>query len=158
MKKNSHSADLFGANLLEKNSKNLDYSLWGKQCIVLPKWTLFHVLAHCVSFNSQNVLHFYDIHFFYFLKSALVTTISQRKMMSVFEIRDTVRMVSVFPCSTGQIITNWMLSWPFPIWREILKKNTFWVQEEILEFPELLFIDKEARLVLWSAQEIKPGS
>ena len=30
------------------NFKNVDFSLWGKQCIVLPKWTFFRVLAHCV--------------------------------------------------------------------------------------------------------------
>ena len=28
-------------------SKNIDFSLWGKHCIVLPKWTFFHILAHC---------------------------------------------------------------------------------------------------------------
>ena len=33
---------------LEKNSKNVDFRLWGKQCIVLPKGTFFRVLAHCV--------------------------------------------------------------------------------------------------------------
>ena len=32
---------------LEKISKNVDFSLWGKQCIVLPKWASFHRLAHC---------------------------------------------------------------------------------------------------------------
>ena len=38
----------FGDPLLEKVSKNVDFSLWGKHCIVLPKWTFFRVLAHCV--------------------------------------------------------------------------------------------------------------
>ena len=38
----------FGDPLLEKVSKNVDFSLWGKHCIVLPKWTFFHVLANIV--------------------------------------------------------------------------------------------------------------
>ena len=41
----------FGHPILEKISKNVDFSLWSKQCciIVLPKWTFFRVvLAHCV--------------------------------------------------------------------------------------------------------------
>ena len=35
--------------------KNVDFSLWGKRSIVLPKWTFFHVLAHCAAlrFNFQ---------------------------------------------------------------------------------------------------------
>ena len=36
----------FGDSPLEKISKNVDFSLWGKKCIVLPKWTFFLVLAH----------------------------------------------------------------------------------------------------------------
>ena len=32
---------LSGDPLLEKISKNVDFSLWDKQCIVLPKWTFF---------------------------------------------------------------------------------------------------------------------
>ena len=36
-----------GAASLEKISKNVNFSLWGKQCIVLPKWTFFRVLANC---------------------------------------------------------------------------------------------------------------
>ena len=30
-------------------SKNVDFSLGGKQCIVLPKWNFFRVLAHCAA-------------------------------------------------------------------------------------------------------------
>ena len=37
----SHSTGAFGTVLLENFSKNVDFSHWGKQCIVLPKWTLF---------------------------------------------------------------------------------------------------------------------
>ena len=33
---------------LKKFSKNVDFRLQSKQCIVLPKWTFFCVLAHCV--------------------------------------------------------------------------------------------------------------
>ena len=38
----------FGNPPLENISKMLIFSLWGKQCIVLPKWTFSRVLAHCV--------------------------------------------------------------------------------------------------------------
>ena len=37
----------FGGPPLTIFSKNVDFCLWGKQCIVLPKWTFFRVLAHC---------------------------------------------------------------------------------------------------------------
>ena len=37
---------------LEKNSKNIDFSFLGKQCIVLPKWTFFRVLAHCTKLET----------------------------------------------------------------------------------------------------------
>ena len=37
----SHYADPFVTAQFEKISKNVDFSLWGKQCIVLPKWTFF---------------------------------------------------------------------------------------------------------------------
>ena len=38
----------FGNPPLEFFSKNVDFSLWGKQCIVLTKWTFFYICAHCV--------------------------------------------------------------------------------------------------------------
>ena len=39
---------------LEKISKKRWYfSPWGKQCIVLPKWTFFHVLAHCAHCDDE---------------------------------------------------------------------------------------------------------
>ena len=43
----------FGYPLLKKISITLilGFSLWGKQCIVLPKWTFFRVLAHCADFD-----------------------------------------------------------------------------------------------------------
>ena len=37
----------FGDPLLENFSKNVDFSLSGKQCIVLPKQIFPPVLAHC---------------------------------------------------------------------------------------------------------------
>ena len=40
-----------------KISKNIDFSLWGEQCIVLTKWTFFHVLAHCV-YGAKFVSYF----------------------------------------------------------------------------------------------------
>ena len=88
-------------------------------------WTYLNFPAHCVKIHFIHKVFSRDFDCFLSLKSALVTTILQRKMTIAFEIQDTVQMVSVFPCFTGQIIKNWMLSWPFPIWREILKKNIF---------------------------------
>ena len=37
-------------------SKNIDFSLWGKHCIVLPKWTFFIILQF-----KKNICTFYDI-------------------------------------------------------------------------------------------------
>ena len=60
--------------------KNIDFSLWGKRCIVLPKWTFFRVLAH-----SANVFKFYkmvgnDI----FIQQCLVTLNNSSQMESTF--------------------------------------------------------------------------
>ena len=38
-------------------SKNIDFSLWGKQCIGLSKWTFFHVLVHCGVQTAANKLN-----------------------------------------------------------------------------------------------------
>ena len=38
---------LLRGSFTRKITKNVDFSLWGKHCIVLTKWTFFHVLAHC---------------------------------------------------------------------------------------------------------------
>ena len=40
---------------IKKKSKNVDFSLRGKQCIVLPKWTFLRVLAHCVMMSWLNI-------------------------------------------------------------------------------------------------------
>ena len=37
----------FGDPLPESISKNVDFGLLGQQCIVLPQWTFFRVLAYC---------------------------------------------------------------------------------------------------------------
>ena len=37
---------------LENISKNVDFSLWSKQCIGLPKWTFSRVLADCGVIND----------------------------------------------------------------------------------------------------------
>ena len=49
LKKNSSFRVPFGYPTLEKISKNVDFSLCDKQCIVMPKWTFFRVLPHCES-------------------------------------------------------------------------------------------------------------
>ena len=45
-------------------SKNVDFSLCGKQCIVLPNYRFFRVLAHCTlpahSLQFPVCLHFSD--------------------------------------------------------------------------------------------------
>ena len=46
----------FGDPPLEIFSKNVDFSLWGKQYIVLPKWIFFRVLAHCVLYIYKKDL------------------------------------------------------------------------------------------------------
>ena len=45
----------FGDPRLEKISENVDFSLCGKQCIVLPKWTFSRVLAHCKKFRRFGI-------------------------------------------------------------------------------------------------------
>ena len=38
----------------KKFQKNIDFSLWGKQCIIVqPKWTFFRFLAHCEMYNKE---------------------------------------------------------------------------------------------------------
>ena len=61
---------------IRKNFKKRDFSLWGKQYIVLPKWTFFRILAHCCGMcgNLQiehlewimNSIKIYRRHFFQF--------------------------------------------------------------------------------------------
>ena len=52
---------------LEFFSKSVDFSLWGKQCIFLPKWTFFLVLAHCALQRNQHRSSIvYDLFFLHF--------------------------------------------------------------------------------------------
>ena len=46
--------EIFGDRPLEIFSKNIDFCHCGKQCIVLPKWNFFRVLAHCVILNVKE--------------------------------------------------------------------------------------------------------
>ena len=59
----------FGDPPIEKISKNVDFSLWGKQCILLPKWTFSRVRAHwCLSDEASNLFfdtfHYLSISYF----------------------------------------------------------------------------------------------
>ncbi len=45
-KKNPISNVCLGGCTITSKTK-INFSLWGKQCILLPKWTFFRVLAHC---------------------------------------------------------------------------------------------------------------
>ena len=52
----------FGDPPLEIFSKNVHFSLWGKQCIVLPKWTFFRILAHCEIYAIFLTYPYYKFH------------------------------------------------------------------------------------------------
>ena len=46
------------------NFKNGDFNLWDNQCIVLPKWTFFRVLANYVMRNQEKLYFFINRHTF----------------------------------------------------------------------------------------------
>ena len=102
----------FGDRPLENFSKNIDFSLWGKQCIFLPKWTFFCFLAHCVytcdKWRSADSI-FSQLHEYFFVIQKWSISCASR----IFPLKITYLKYETNKKSTRCLNQNELLYWSF---------------------------------------------